>query len=97
MRSVDALARGARAIALMLGLGGLTACQDLAAHQDFIDPTIGDAVAANKAMQTIDPWPRRSFGREIPADGDRAAKAIENYRKGEGAAGGANTAAPSTR
>jgi hypothetical protein len=63
----------------VLALGG---CVDPGAHRDFIDPTIGDAVAANKAMQTVNPWPRGSFDTHLAGNGGRAATSIEQYRNG---------------
>jgi hypothetical protein len=73
----------------LLTLGG---CVDPGAHQDFIDPTIGDAVAANKAMQIADPWPRRSFDTRLPGNGGRAASSIEQYRTGTPVGGRASAA-----
>lgn len=40
----------------------------------------GDAIAANEAMQTIDPWPARSANPNIAFNGQRMQSAIERYR-----------------
>jgi hypothetical protein len=40
----------------------------------------GDAVAANKVAQIIDPWPRASADRNVEAEGQRMQRAIERYR-----------------
>jgi hypothetical protein len=40
----------------------------------------GDAVAANKVAQMIDPWPDYAADRNIPADGQRSQRAVERYR-----------------
>ena len=40
----------------------------------------GDAVAANAAMQTIDPWPARSGNTNIAFNGQRMQSAVERYR-----------------
>jgi hypothetical protein len=41
-----------------------------------------DAVAANNAVQTIDPWPKASANRDAPANGERVEAAITRYRTG---------------
>jgi hypothetical protein len=41
-----------------------------------------NAVAANAAVQTIEPWPRASAVRTAPANGERVAAAIARYRTG---------------
>jgi hypothetical protein len=40
----------------------------------------GDAVAANVAMQTVDPWPRRSNNNNLTFNGMRMQHAVECYR-----------------
>ena len=40
----------------------------------------GDAIAANKVAQMIDPWPEYAANRNIASDGQRAQRAIERYR-----------------
>jgi hypothetical protein len=66
-----------------LGLGGL-ALAGCTHHLDRRDTLLfqsGDAVAANKAIQIIDPWPR---GSQTPPDGlsgERAEQIMENLRK----------------
>ena len=42
----------------------------------------GDAHAANRAIQMIDPWPPESSNTDIESDGARGVKAIEDYRTG---------------
>ncbi|MBV9287412.1 MAG: hypothetical protein JO288_06250 [Hyphomicrobiales bacterium] len=44
-----------------------------------VSPSAGNAQAANLALQTATPWPRHSSNTNIPADGARAVKAIQNY------------------
>ena len=92
MRAVD-MTRRLGAVAAVLALCG---CHDPAAHHDFVDPTIGDAIAANRAMQIVDPWPRGSFDRGSRTDGGRVEKTISDYRKGTDSAA-ASAGAPSTR
>jgi hypothetical protein len=40
----------------------------------------GDAVASNKVVQIIDPWPRVAANRNIESNGERMQRAIERYR-----------------
>ena len=87
MRFIERAPRGV-CLAVCLALGG---CVDLTARDDFIDASLGDATAANKAIQTIDPWPREAFSAAPSVDGQRSAAAVEQYRAG--AAGGGKSAA----
>lgn len=66
---------------------GLSACQHLednatqyAQRSDKVTLSAGNAVAANEAIHTVDPWPRASADRRIPANGERMAGAHERYR-----------------
>ena len=43
----------------------------------------GDAPAANKAAQMIDPWPAAAANRNIAFNGERMQRAIERYRTGK--------------
>jgi hypothetical protein len=47
---------------------------------DSIYPGAGNAKSVNSAIHTIDPWPRPSANRHIPANGERMAGAVERYR-----------------
>jgi len=49
-------------------------------RRDTISLHGGDAVAANKIAQTIDPWPRAVANNKIDADGVRMQRAIERYK-----------------
>jgi hypothetical protein len=42
-----------------------------------------DAVAANKVVHMIDPWPAASGNNHIPGEGHVVAAAIERYRTGK--------------
>ena len=64
----------------------VTACQDYAARRDTIAFHAGEAAAYNKAVHTIDPWPRASARTDLDFDGERAARVIERYGSGESAA-----------
>lgn len=43
----------------------------------------GDAVAANVAIHTVDPWPKAAADRNIPGQGTTMAIAAERYRRGK--------------
>ncbi len=47
-----------------------------------VSPTAGNAQAANLALQTATPWPRHSNNTNIPGDGAKMVKAINNYENG---------------
>ncbi len=66
-----------RLAAVLLALGvALPACAP-------VDPGFGEALAYDKAIQTVDPDPVYREGGEQPGgSGDRGQKASERYRKG---------------
>ena len=68
------------------GLCTLAACQEVKyeyfQRHDTISYQAGDAVAANQAIQMIDPWPDYAVDTRIPTSGRRVARAIEYYEAG---------------
>ena len=76
--------RGIRIIAAAGLIGALLAgCSDPGLYLDRRDAIAlgaGDAVAANAAMQTIDPWPPQSANTHIASNGQKMQAAIERYR-----------------
>jgi hypothetical protein len=50
-------------------------------HSDFITRQAGDAIAVNKAAQTIDPWPAAANNRKLDVDGKRAEVAMKRYEQ----------------
>lgn len=60
----------------------LAACADITSRRETIGFAAGDAVAANKALQVIDPWDSRAAWTDIDQDGNRAVAAVDNYRTG---------------
>lgn len=59
----------------------LGACTDLYLdRRDTVSFAAGDAVAVNKVVHMVDPWPVRAGDRNIPHDGERMAAAAERYR-----------------
>ena len=58
-------------------------------RSDKIDRDAGDAVARNRAIQTIDPLPAHAFNDRINVDGNRLNCAYTKYKSGSaGASGG---------
>ncbi len=49
-------------------------------RKDTVTLGAGDAKEANAAIHTINPRPRRSRNRHIPANGERMAKTIRRYQ-----------------
>jgi hypothetical protein len=49
-------------------------------RRDSIGLSAGDAIAANQAMETIDPWPAASGDTNIVTNGQRMQAAAERYR-----------------
>jgi len=81
---------------LILAVAGcLAGCQDYYARRDALTLHSGDAVAWNKAVHVVDPWPAASADTNIPVNGRRVAIAIEKYENrgasGEAGAGAAMT------
>jgi hypothetical protein len=66
-----------------------SACQDYLARTDAISPGAGDAVAANRAIHVIDPWPPASANATIEVSGARVARAIERMEARAGTDGSA--------
>ena len=58
----------------------VSSCNQAISRRDSISPNFGNAIAANMALQTIDPWPRNVENTHIHTDGTKAANAIELYQ-----------------
>jgi hypothetical protein len=59
----------------------LCSCSDLYTDRRLsISTTAGDALAANKLTQMVDPWPRGSGNRNIAFNGEKMQTAVERYR-----------------
>jgi hypothetical protein len=72
------LAASIAGIALGTSLGG---CSDIYyARRDTIALSQGDAIAANEAVQTVDPWPAQSGNKNIGFNGEKMQSAVERYR-----------------
>src|SRR5688572_31713613 len=77
-----------RGLLLALFAALLAGCNSWIAHRETISYQAGDAVAWNKSVHTIDPWPAASRDTTIPTSGRRIARAIEAYENGQQAASG---------
>jgi hypothetical protein len=72
------VAASAAAIACGVSLAG---CSDIyLTHRETVGLSAGDAVAANEAMETVDPWPRNSGNNNLAFNGQRMQSAVERYR-----------------
>jgi hypothetical protein len=61
----------------------LAGCSDIYFdRRDSIVPSAGDAVAANKVSQMVDPWPASSANKNIAFNGEKMQTAVERYRQG---------------
>ncbi len=72
----------ARTVAAVVTLGAVLAgCSDIYFdRRDTIALSGGDAVAANMAEQTVDPWPPHSDNTNIAFNGERMQRAVQCYR-----------------
>jgi hypothetical protein len=74
-RLIAATVAGA-ALGAMLG-----GCSDLYTdRRDKIGLSAGDAISANMAMQTNDPWPAHSGNTNLAFNGQKMQTAVERYR-----------------
>jgi hypothetical protein len=74
-----------RVVAAVLAVGALGTtiggCSQLYLdRRDAIALSAGDAIAANQAVQVIDPWPPRSGNPNLAFNGQRMQSAAERYR-----------------
>jgi hypothetical protein len=82
--------------AALAGLVALSGCQDAyIARRDGVTFQAGDAVAANKAIHIIDPWPSSAASARLPASGTQAVSAIERLEARNAPAAAAGGAAGS--
>ncbi|HEY7191861.1 MAG TPA: hypothetical protein VH436_35180 [Vicinamibacterales bacterium] len=74
--------RNSRRLLLALAVSGaLAGCSDIYwDHRDSVALSSGDAVAANRVVHMVDPWPRASADRNIAFNGQRMQGAAERYR-----------------
>lgn len=74
---------GAIAVAAICG-ATLAGCSDLYLdRRDSIALSAGDAIAANQAAQTRDPWPAQSGNINSAFNGEKMQAAVERYRRNQ--------------
>lgn len=77
-------------LALVAVLPTLVAgCIDYTNRYEGVTLAAGDAVDANQAIQTIDPWPPTAFRTTIPSDGQRVMRGMNRYTPPAGGGGAA--------
>jgi hypothetical protein len=69
-----------RVLALVAVLVALSGCSEYFDRRDTIALSAGDAVAADKVTQMVDPWPRASANKNISFNGEKMQSAVERYR-----------------
>ena len=80
-------------LALALALAAAAAaCTEYVERRETIAAHAGNAVAWNRAVHTIDPWPAAAARTDIAVSGRRVVDAIERYETGAGAPAPANGA-----
>src|SRR5262245_31699412 len=72
--------RIALALLLLAGAGGAFADEEYLARRDSITPGVGNAVAHNRAVHTINPWPRYVGNDRINIDGRRIQLGMRRYQ-----------------
>jgi hypothetical protein len=84
MTSISRLTSLTLLTVLAAGLAGCMHAEDpvtqYVQRKDKVALGAGNAGNANLAIHTIDPWPRASANRQIPANGQRMSGAHERYR-----------------
>ena len=69
--------------AIVLGLPALASCSEYLERRETISLYAGDAVAGNRVVQMIDPWPRVAADRDISYDGAVIGRAVARYHAGK--------------
>lgn len=72
-----------RLMLIAMAGGMLGGCSDIYYdRREQISLATGDAVAANKVAQMVDPWPAHSVRRDVAYNGEKMQTAVERYRTG---------------
>jgi hypothetical protein len=69
-----------RALTLAAVLVAISGCAEYFDRRDTISLNAGDAIAADKVTQMVDPWPRASADKNIAFNGAKMQSAVERYR-----------------
>ena len=76
-----------QALGLAVAAAALAGCESYLDRRDTVTRGAGDAIAFNKATQTIDRWPKASKEDAWQTDGERTRISIDRYRKKLGSDG----------
>ena len=76
-RFSNVMRAGAIALAGVLLAGCM---QDYLVRRETVSQNGGDAIAANRATQMVDPWSRASADKNIAFNGEKMQSAVERYR-----------------
>ena len=80
----ERVARVRRIAPVLLMTAVLGACSDLYYdRRESVSFQAGNAIAANAAVETIDPWPAEAADRRIAGNGHLVQGAMERYRTGK--------------
>ncbi len=87
--------------ALTLGVAAMTGgcAADYMSREDRISMSAGDAIATNKAIHVVDPWPSEGFNMRPRTMGQRVVAPVQRYRDGTAqapASGGGGAPSPSS-
>jgi hypothetical protein len=88
------MAKTILAIAFAAACCGLASCSETYQRLDGVTPAAGDAIAANTAMQMVDPWQYgvQDTDLKVPADrGDTATAGDDAGDSSAGSSGGAGS------
>lgn len=58
-------------------------CTDYLARRETINAHAGEALAYNRAIHVIDPWPAHAARTAVAVDGVRVERVMERYRNGD--------------
>jgi hypothetical protein len=77
-REAQSVVRFSAAVLLAAAVGGCS--ETYFDRRDSVDLRAGNAIAANEAAETVDPWPPHSGDAQLAANGQRMQSAVERYR-----------------
>lgn len=80
MRQPNRGALSAKLMAIVAGAALAGGCDEYLHRRDTMTLGAGDAIATNKATQTINRWPRAAYQDRWVVDGERARLAVHRYR-----------------
>ncbi len=58
----------------------VSSCNQAISRRDSLAPSFGNAMAANTALQTVDPWPRNVENTHIHTDSVKTDNAMKRYQ-----------------